>query len=54
MRPAKGAKGDKLLKDKEKRTEKPEFATFEEAFYLMKVVEAILESNKSGSWVHIS
>ncbi len=45
---------DYILKDKEKRTEKPEFATFEEAFYLMKVVEAILESNKSGSWVHIS
>lgn len=45
---------DYILKDKEKRTEKPEFATFEEAFYLMKVVEAILESNKTGSWVHIS
>lgn len=45
---------DYILKGKEKRTEKPEFATFEEAFYLMKVVEAILESNKTGSWVHIS
>ena len=45
---------DYILKDKETRTEKPEFATFEEAFYLMKVVEAILESNKTGSWVHIS
>lgn len=45
---------DYILKDKEKRTEKPEFATFEEAFYLMKVVEAIFESNKTGSWVHIS
>lgn len=33
---------------------KPEFATFEEAYYLMKVVEAILQSGRRGEWIHIS
>ena len=30
-----------------------EFTTLEEAQYLLKLVEAILESSKSGKWVHI-
>jgi predicted dehydrogenase len=32
---------------------RPDFATFEEAHYIMRLVEAILESHQKQSWVHI-
>ena len=42
-----------ILDNKKIGNDKAEFATFEDAYYLLKIVKAILESNKKGSWVHI-
>ena len=42
-----------LRKDKAERPEHPDFATFEEAHYLMKLTAAILKSAKEGRWVTI-
>ncbi len=42
------ADGKSLEKDK------PDFATFDDAHYIIKIIEAILESNKERKWVKVS
>lgn len=36
-----------------RRGEPCDFATFEEGHYMMRLIEAILESGKSGRWIHL-
>jgi predicted dehydrogenase len=43
-----------ILDGKKERGEKPSFATFEEALYLTKIVEAVLESAATKSWITIA
>lgn len=42
-----------ILDNKKLATDKPDFATFEEAHYIIRLVEAILESNLTKKWVNI-
>ncbi|MDO5540248.1 MAG: Gfo/Idh/MocA family oxidoreductase [Eubacteriales bacterium] len=42
-----------ILEGKDPQKERPEFSTFQEAFYLTKLVEAILKSSETGSWIKI-
>lgn len=42
-----------IIDGKKLDTDIPDFATFDEAHYIVKLTEAILESSKSGKWVKV-
>ena len=44
----------KYIQDRDKKSsKKPDFASFEDAYYIQKVVEAILESSEKRSWIEV-